>query len=78
MKATISAAIAALLLPLPAAAQWLSPAASQSYNSWQQTQQRLQMQQQEYRIQQLESQQRQQQGFYQTRYQCGSSFYQCR
>jgi hypothetical protein len=70
MKTTIAAAIAALLLPLPAAAQWQS-------NGWQDVKQRIEREGLERRIGHLESQQRQQQGFYQTRYQCGSSFYQC-
>lgn len=77
MKRTIAAALLlAASLPFPAVAQWMSPAASQSYNSY--SQQRWQQQDVDRRIRQLESQQRLQQGFYQTRYQCGSSFYQCR
>jgi hypothetical protein len=76
MKPTIAAAIAALLLPFPAAAQWrpLVDYGQPSFNSFEQTYQRNQQ------LMDADRQLRnsQQQGFYQTRYQCGSSFYQCR
>ncbi len=77
MRALIAAAIAASLAPLPVAAQWrpsYPDYGRPSFDSYEQTYRRNQQ------LMDAERQLRnsQQNGFYQTRYQCGSSFYQCR